>query len=232
MKGRHRYPPLAGALATAALLAAGCGGDDSAPIVPVQTPTEPAALGKSDFIGQADAICGEANAAVASLDTGTTAGDPKLQVAQQLQITRSELESLQSLSAPGEDRATLDRFLSALRDEVNALGRKQDAVDQGGDTTSAESQVSSAEAAAQSAAGDYGFKDCAKASTASSAAAGTATTTTPVPTTATTTPAPTTPTAPAPAPAGGTAGGTGTGGGGTGTGGGTGGGGGSGGVSP
>ena len=63
----------------------------------------PTALSKTAFITQADAVCGEANAALSALDTGTAGSDPKLQATQELQITRSELQSLQSLNPPDRE---------------------------------------------------------------------------------------------------------------------------------
>jgi hypothetical protein len=219
------YLPLAGvvAVAAAALLAAGCGGDDPAPIEPVPDASDQgsAALSKSDFIAQGDAICGEVNAALSGLDTGTAASDPKFQAAQELQFTRSQLQSLESLPPPSENRSALDSFLSALEDQVDALSRKKAAVDQGDDPLAADAEAASAAASAQAAAQDYGFQECANASEAPTTATTTspAVTTTPTPTTPTTS----VPTTPAPAPTGGTGGDTG---GGTGSGGGAGGGGG------
>jgi hypothetical protein len=220
------YLPLAGvvAVAAAALLAAGCGGDDPAPIEPVPDTSDQAsvALSKSDFIAQGDAICAETNAALAALDTGTAGGDPQYQAQQQVQITRTELQSLESLPPPDQNRSVLDRLLSALEDQVDALSRKSAAIEQGDDPAAAEAEADTAASSAQAAAAEYGFEDCANAGE--------------VPTTDTvpTTPAPTTPTIPTtPAPTTTTApptGGTGGAGGGTGTGGGTGGGGGGGGT--
>jgi hypothetical protein len=185
------------------------------------------ALNKNAFIAQGDAICGEANAALSALDADTVGSDPKLQATQELQITRSELQSLQSLTPPNESRSVLDRFLSALQDQVDALSRKETAVDQGDDPAFAEAEASSAASSAQAAAQDYGFKDCGNASEAPPASGTTTaptvtTTTTPTATVPTT---PTTPTTPATGDTGGAAGGgTGTGGGpGGGTGGGSGG---------
>ena len=162
------YLPLAGvvAVAAAALLAAGCGGDDSAPIEPVPGAGDnqgPAALSKSDFIAQGDAICGEANAALSALDTGTAGSDPEFQATQELQITRSELQSLESLPPPSQNRSALDELPVRAQDQVDALSRKQAAVDQGDDPAAADAEVSSAAASAQAAAQDYGFQDCANA---------------------------------------------------------------------
>ncbi len=102
---------------------------------PCRTPADQAsaALSKSDFIAQGDALCAEANAALSALDTGTAGSDPEFQAAQELQITRSELQSLESLPPPSENRSVLDSFLSALEDQVNALSSKKAAVDQGDD---------------------------------------------------------------------------------------------------
>jgi hypothetical protein len=218
MRGRHGYPLLAGAIA--ALAAAGCGGDNSAPIVSVQGASGPSgangavALSKPDFIKQGDAICGEANAALAGLSGGTTAGDQKTQTSQELQITRSELDSLQSLTPPDQDRSTLDKFLSGLQNEVSALTQMRTAVDQGGDTSSADAELTSATSNAESAAADYGFKDCANGASQTQPATSGAAPTAPAPTApaptapapTATTPAPVAPAAP-PAATGGTGGG-------------------------
>jgi hypothetical protein len=217
MWGRRSYLSLAGGIAAAAALTgAGCG--SSTPVIPVQgasgaSGAQGIALSKPQFIEQADAICGEANAALAGLSNATVGNSADLQAAQELQIVRAELTSMQALTPPSEDRSTLDKFLSAVKDEVTALTAKKAALDQGGDVSAAETEVSNAKSSAQSAAGDYGFKSCSEGAQAPSTSAGQTTTTlaAPTPTTAT----PTTPVTPAPAPpaTGGapTGGGTGTG---------------------
>jgi len=232
-----------------ALAGAGCGGGGSSSIVTVEGASGtsgangPTALSKTDFITQGDAICGEANAALDGLAGATTGTPTKNEATQELQIVRSEYESLRSLPPSNQDRSTLDQFLSAVKNEVNALTRSQAAVDQGGDTSAARSQFDNAKSSAESAARSYGFKQCASGAAASSTTP-TGTNTVPATTTpaAPVTPTPTTPAPVAPAPpsagtgdagggapaGGGTSGGTGGG-----AGGGTGGtGGGSGGVSP
>jgi hypothetical protein len=212
-----------GWIVAAALLAAGCGGDDSAPIESVQdTNQTPTALSKSAFIARGDAICGEANAALSALDAPTAGTDPNVQATQELQIRRSELQSLQSLTPPEEDRSVLERFLAALQDRVDALSRKKIAVEQGGDPAPADAQASGAASSAQAAAQDYGFEDCANASGAVPAGGTTTAPTVTTPTTPTT-PTVTVPTTPTPPAAAGTGDGTsGATGGGTGAGGGTG----------
>ena len=250
MWGRRSYLSLGGVLA-AILIGSGCGGSDSAPVTGVSGASGAsgadgsAALTKAGFIKQADAICAEANSAIDSLSAGATTSDESLQTSQELEITRSELQSLQALTPPDEDRSTLNDFLTALKNEVDALTRLNSAVAAGGDTSAADSELASARANAEQAATDYGMKDCgnAKSRTTQPGVTPEPTTTTAVPTTPTTTttavPTTTTPTTTTPpaappsggtggAPSGGTGGGTGGSGGGTGSGG-TGG---SGGISP
>jgi hypothetical protein len=164
-------------------------------------------LSKSAFIKQADQICAEANSAVESLG-GATTGDQSFRISQELDISRSELESLQALTPPSENRATLKDFLTALKNEVDALNRANTAASSGADTSAADAELASAKANAEQAATQYGMKECGNAKTRHTQP-GTATptpTTTPVPTTTptTTAPVPTTTTpvpAPAPAPA-------------------------------
>ncbi len=221
---RRPYVALAGGVLAAAILATGCGGSETAPVVPVEgasgaSGAQGVALSKDQFIQQADAICGEANAALGGLSSATVGNGAETQAAQELQIVRSELTSMQALTPPSEDRSTLDAFLSSLKDEVSALDAKKAALDQGGDTSTADSELASAKSSAQSAAQDYGFKACGKGAEAPSTSTGQTTTTlaTPPATTPVTPPAPVTPTPPATggAPTGGATGG-GTGGGATG----------------
>ncbi len=244
--GRLAYLAL-GAAVVAILAASGCGDSSSAPVTGASGASGASgssgstALTKQAFIKQADAICAEANSAVASLSGGATTDDESLQVSQRLEITRSELQSLEGLKPPKEDRSTLDGFIAALKNEVDALTSLNSAVAGGGDTSTADSALADAKSNAEQAATDYGMRECGSArSRPTQAGSNTAptTTTTAVPTTPTTTTAvPTTPTTPAPAPAppapsGGGTGGAPSGGTGGGTGGGGGGSGGSGGVSP
>jgi hypothetical protein len=202
------------------LIASGCGDSSSAPVTGVSGasgasgPGGSTALTKSAFIKQADAICAEANSAIGSLSGGSTTEDESLQASQELDITRSELQSLQSLSPPDEDRSTLEDFLNALKKEVDALTDLNGAVAAGGDTSTADAALATAKSDAEEAATAYGMKDCGNAkgrptqagtTTPATPTAPTTTavpTTTPVPPTTTAVPTtPTTPTTPAPAPA-------------------------------
>jgi hypothetical protein len=201
------------------LVAAGCGDEESAPVVSVTGASGVSGVGGSQaltkpaFIKQADAICDEANSAIA--DLGDTTDDEAIQVSQELEITRSELESLQALTPPDQDRATLSDFLTALKNQVDALTRASSAAAGGGDTSAADAEIATAKSNAQTAATEYGFQECGNATSQPIAQE---TPTTPTATTPTTpvTPTTTTPTvttvptpAPEPAPAppsGGTAG--------------------------
>src|SRR6476469_4324995 len=148
MRGRRGYPLLMAGIA--ALAAAGCGGGGSSSIVTVEGASGtsgangPTALSKTDFITQADAICGEANAALDGLSAGASGGNSKTEASQELQIVRSEYESLRSLPPSSGDRSTLNQFLSAVRDEVNALTSNKTAVEQGGDASAAQGQFANA----------------------------------------------------------------------------------------
>ena len=253
MWGRCSYLALAGAV-VAVVAVSGCGSSSSTVTSSGASGASGASglggstgLTKAAFIKQADQICAEANSAIDSLSAGT-ATDQTFQVSQELDITRSELQSLQALTPPQENRATLNDFLTAVKNEVDALSRANAAVQSGGDTSSADAELASAKQNAEAAATQYGMKECGKAKSRHTQAGSGATTTvptTPAPVPTTTTPTTTTPvtpttTTPAPAPApapptggtGGSSGGTGGSSGTGGSGGSNGGTGGSGGVTP
>ena len=207
---------------------AGGGDDESTPIEPVDTSTpgvsEP--LSKEEFIAEADDICEETAVAVANID----ASDAKNQAEQELELTQSELDQLQSLTPPEEDQATLDDFFSALEELIDSLDKQFLAADRGDDTalTEAATEIDTAKSDVLEAAKDYGFKKCGEAGepsappdTGTGGAAPTSTTPA-APATPAEPAAPAAPAAPAPAPAapagsgGGGGGGGGTGGGGSG----------------
>src|SRR5438552_2425637 len=83
MWDRRSKLAVAGAVVVTALVATGCGGGSSAPIVPVQGASGASganggtALSKSAFINQGDAICGEANAAIDALGPGADDHHPR-----------------------------------------------------------------------------------------------------------------------------------------------------------
>lgn len=223
-----RIAAIAGALASVALIA-GCGdsGPSTSSIATVSTATTPTALSRTDYVRQADDICAESNAAINGIVPGATAGALAASTTQELQITRDELSSLESLTAPEGDSP--DRFLATLGHVAEQLARKRLALDRQDEASlpTITTALDSAEASAQSAASNYGFKKCGDFGVPSGSPAGTTTTSSTTPVAPTTTPvAPTTtPTTPAPPTGGagtpptGTPGGGGSGGIGPGTGG-------------
>ena len=209
---------LLGVVCAVAIVA--CGGDDDAPIVPVQTTTTPVeGLDKDEFINQGDAICAEADAAISSVSAETDS-DAAVQVSEQRDIVEGMLEQLEGLGAPPEDEETLDDFFTALEEWIDALDKQELAAERD-DTASVESlstEVDAAESEARAAAEDYGFEDCAEGAETTITGTDTGADTgapAPAPAPAPTAPAPA-PAEPAPAPApapappsGGTGGGTG-----------------------
>jgi hypothetical protein len=226
MRGWIRNRALAGAFVlglTAAALVSGCGssGPSTSGLETIGSTgsTTTPALSHSSYIRQADEICAESDAAITAITPGSTSAEQAASTTQQLQITRDELKSLQTLGAPEGDAP--DAFLGDLDKVATQLSRKKLALER--DDQSALpgiiAGIDTAQAKAQTSAQAYGFKTCGSfgnpsgtlpAPTGGGGGGGTATT----PTTTTVVPTPTTPTtttppAPAPVPGGTGAGGTG-----------------------
>jgi len=211
MRGGIRNRALAGAFApalTAAALISGCGssGPSTSAIETVGTTTgstTTAALSRSDYIHQSDQICAESDAAITAITPGATAAEQAASTTQELQVTRDELKSLQTLGAPQGNAP--DAFLADLDKVASQLSRKKLALERG-DTAALPGIVSGIDAAqtrAQSSAQAYGFHKCgsfgAPAGTLPTPNGGG--TSTASATTTTVVPAPVTPTPPTPAPA-------------------------------
>jgi hypothetical protein len=149
------------AACAAALVA--CGGDDDAPIVPVQTTTsDVTALDEEEFVDQADAICAEAYAAIAAVSAEES--DTASQVSSQRDLYESLLDQLEGLGPPPEDAGAFDDFTQALQRVVDALDKQELAAERE-DTASVDElalEVDTAVADAQAAADDFGLKDCAR----------------------------------------------------------------------
>lgn len=200
-------------IASAALLAACGGDDDSAPETPVVTPTveEPERLSKEEYITQADGICAEVNAALGALTIEATDDS----AGQRADLYEGMMENLRDLGTP-TDSAGLEDFLSAGDDLVAAERDAEQASADGDDTALAEAESDAAAAGTTfaSAAGSYGFEECGQGATTPATTTGAPTATAPV---TPAEPVPTAPVEPAPAPtapsggagtdAGGTAGG-------------------------
>jgi hypothetical protein len=144
-------------------IASAGGGDDGEPsAVEGVNGGDESAVSKNQFIREADEICAEANAAIASLSAGAAAEDPELLSQQQYEYTSSELEQLRTLTPPDEDRAALNRFYTALRGQIDVLNAQALAIQRGDDTALADvsTELSAAQAELRAAAADYGFEEC------------------------------------------------------------------------
>ena len=155
-----------GVLVAIIVAIASAGGDDDDSVSPVEGVGggDDASVSKSEFISEADAICAEANAAIASLSASPVADDPALLAEQQYEYTRGQLEQLQTLTPPEGDRSRLNAFYTALRDQIEVLNKQQLATQRADDAALAEvsTELPDAQAELRAAAADYGFQDCGK----------------------------------------------------------------------
>src|ERR687897_431620 len=162
---RTRYGVLAllvGAFAALGVVA--CGGDDDAPIVPVEEQTAPPdQLSQDEFIDEADAICEEGNIAIASL-ADTSAGDPTIALAEERELVDGMLDQLNALGAPGKDESTLDDFIDGVEELADNLDKQELAAERDDATSLAELETEEATIRTEIAtvAEDYGFKECGK----------------------------------------------------------------------
>jgi hypothetical protein len=137
-----------------------CGGDDEEPVPTAGTsvPGEPTSLTQTEFAEQGDAACLETNTALASVDDS----DAVLAATEEGQILAGELDSLQTLPPPEEGAEELERFLTALQDQVAAYDRYITALERGDDTAAAEleAEIDKAGSKARKAAKRFGFEVC------------------------------------------------------------------------
>ena len=153
---------LAGVFVVVVLLIRSCGDDDEdVPVTPVAGTTGAGgatSLSQSDFVEQGDATCLESNTALASVDDS----DPATAATEEGQILAGELDGLQTLPPPTDGTDELDRFLSALQDQVAAYDDYITALDRGDDTAAAEleAEIERAGSKAEKAAARFGFEVC------------------------------------------------------------------------
>lgn len=146
----------------AALVIAGCGGgggDESTESTTVSAPATKA-LSKAELIEQGDAICAEVNAAVGSVGA-SSAESEKSPAAQVADLYSGMVSSLKNLGTPAETDGYAEFSeaadeLATAEDEVKLASEREDTAA----LESAESSASSALTSFQSAASEYGFKDC------------------------------------------------------------------------
>jgi hypothetical protein len=176
----------------AALALSACGGDATPEQqIDLQTQsTAEAELSKADFIDEADARCAEANQAIEQLVENGEGFTGSGEIAD---LRQAVLQDLKELGPPSEDRATLDQFLTAFEQQVEAGQKIALAIERNEDTTQFETELEDARAEAQTAAEDYGFKECGSEITATDTSGSSGSTAAPAPVT----PAPA-PVAPAP----------------------------------
>jgi hypothetical protein len=151
---------LAGLFVVIVVVIRSCGGDDEEPVPAAGTsvPGEASSLTQTEFAEQGDASCLETNTALASVDQS----DAVLAATEEGQILAGELDSLQTLPPPEEGADELERFLTALQDQVAAYDRYITALERGDDTAAAEleAEIDKAGSKARKAARRFGFEVC------------------------------------------------------------------------
>ena len=142
----------------AALVLSACGGDDS-PEQPIVIPTTSttSALDQEAFIEEADAVCEEANSAIAAF---VEAGEGFSAAGDIANLRQGVLTDLQDLGAPADDQATLDQFFTGLEAQVAAGEKIALANERGSDTAEFETELDAAQAETLTAAEAYGFTVC------------------------------------------------------------------------
>lgn len=147
------------------LLIRSCGGDDEPNPLTTAVGASGASgaagvgpLSQSAFISQADEICLQANTAIAEAESSGDEQAPT-DIAEAL---AGELDSLQTLPEPEEGADDLDRFLSAVQDQVNAYDDRQTAAERGDDAALAEidATIDAAASKAERTADGFGFDVC------------------------------------------------------------------------
>jgi hypothetical protein len=161
-------------VALAALALTGCGGGGGSTASTAATTETPPALSKADLISQGDAICAEVNSAVGSLSASEAEAPQRSTQVAGLYV--GMVESIERLGAP-EDAAGYPEFLAAAEGLSKAEGEAKLAAER--EDTAALDEATTRAAPTleefQSAAGEYGFEDCAEgphAPTASGSPAG------------------------------------------------------------
>lgn len=166
-----KFLTLALSLAALVLVAAGCGGGGGGETTAVTEPvTEEAApkLTKAELISQGDAICGEVNAAVGSVES--SAASSQSQTEQVATLYAGMVSSIQELGEPSENPAEYAEFstaadeLAKVQGEVKLAAEREDSAAVSEASTEAEAALESF----QTSAATYGFEDCSQGPSAPS----------------------------------------------------------------
>jgi uncharacterized phage infection (PIP) family protein YhgE len=169
-------------LALALVVAAGCGGDgddstevvtatdDTTEVVTATAPTETTEpLTKAEYIEQADAICGDFNSQLESLneevqrqltDRDFEAAADTLSEA--VEVSRSGIEQLEALPKPAGDETVLDQLDDARQQIIALLASNEDAIREEAFVRirSLLRELQAADQRADGIATGYGFKVC------------------------------------------------------------------------
>src|SRR5918996_3037868 len=169
---RLRLISALGLVVSAALVLSACGGDDS-PEQPIIIPTDTTATGgsldKTDFIEEADAICEEANGAIAEY---VEAGEGFSAAGEIADLRQGVVASITDLGPPDDDRATLDSFLAGMEAQVEAGEKIALANERQSDTAQFETELDNAQAETLTAAETYGFETCGQEASATGTTSG------------------------------------------------------------
>jgi hypothetical protein len=158
---RVRLATILGAGLLVALVLSACGGDSS-PEVPIVLPTETSTSAtssgsKTEFIEEADAVCEGVNAQISQF---AAAGQGLTEADQIADLRQEVLDELNALGPPDDDRQTLDEYLTALEQQVEAGQKIALAQERGEDTAQFEEELATARDAGETAAAAYGFQEC------------------------------------------------------------------------
>lgn len=157
------------ALPLAALAISGCGGGGGDSTASTQTAPETTALSKAELISQGDAICGEVNAAVGSVDSSESESGQQTTQVPDLYI--GLVESLKRLGTPDQS-AGYPEFIAAAEALSKAEGEAKLAAERedGPALEEAAAKTAAAGEEFESAAGEYGFEECSEGPQAPTAA--------------------------------------------------------------
>jgi hypothetical protein len=156
---RVRLGTTLGAGFLVALVLSACGGDSS-PEVPIVLPTETTTSSsgsKTEFIEEADAVCEGVNAQISQF---AAAGQGLTEADQIADLRQEVLDELNALGPPDDDRQTLDEYLTALEQQVEAGKKIALAQERGEDTAQFEEELATARDSGETAAAAYGFQEC------------------------------------------------------------------------
>jgi hypothetical protein len=158
----------------AALVVAGCGGGgDTSEATQAQKAEAPAKLSKAEFISQGDAICGEVNSAVGSIEASEAEVASSEQAAQVANLYTGMIERLTKLGAPAEmdgysEFSEAAELLGKVESEVKAAAEKEELVA----LEEASNEAVPALESFQNAAAVYGFEACSEGPQAPTGATG------------------------------------------------------------